>query len=66
MVNQPAELTTLTQLVVASALKDAVLVPPLPDCGVVMGRSHQGRWNSAGATNVTSEEACAYTIQFCC
>lgn len=44
--NQPAKLTTLTQLVVASALKDAALVPPLPDCGVVIGssRAHQASW----------------------
>ena len=43
---QPAELTKLTQLVVASALADAGLVPPLPDCGVVIGssRSHQASW----------------------
>ncbi|MBW4572446.1 MAG: beta-ketoacyl-ACP synthase [Tolypothrix carrinoi HA7290-LM1] len=43
---QPVELRMLTQLVVASALKDALLVPPLPDCGVVIGssRSHQASW----------------------
>jgi 3-oxoacyl-[acyl-carrier-protein] synthase II len=43
---QPAELTQLTQLVVAAALKDAGLVSPLPDCAVVIGssRSHQASW----------------------
>ncbi|MDH6056372.1 beta-ketoacyl-ACP synthase [Umezakia ovalisporum] len=43
---QPAELEILTQLVVSAALKDAGLVPPLPDCAVVIGssRSHQGYW----------------------
>ena len=43
---QPAELKTLTDLVVDAALKDAGLVPPLPDCAVVIGssRSHQGSW----------------------
>ena len=43
---QPAELTKLTRLVVASALKDAGLAPPLPDCGVVIGssRSQQATW----------------------
>lgn len=43
---QPAALTTLTQLVVADALEDAGLIPPLPDCGVVIGssRSHQASW----------------------
>ncbi|MBE9230071.1 beta-ketoacyl-ACP synthase, partial [Phormidium sp. LEGE 05292] len=44
--DRPAELLTLTQLVVESALKDAGLNPPLPDCGVVVGssRSQQARW----------------------
>ncbi|MCF2147986.1 beta-ketoacyl-ACP synthase [Desmonostoc muscorum LEGE 12446] len=43
---QPAELTTLTQLVVASALQDAGLIPPLADCAVVIGssRSFQASW----------------------
>ncbi|MBW4556910.1 MAG: beta-ketoacyl-ACP synthase [Trichormus sp. ATA11-4-KO1] len=43
---QPAELRILTQQVVASALKDAGLVPPLPDSAVVIGssRSFQGAW----------------------
>lgn len=43
---QPAELRTLVQLVVASALKDAALVPPMPDCGVVIGssRANQACW----------------------
>mgnify|MGYP001795852376 CR=1 FL=1 len=37
--NQPAELKNLTQQAVTSALQDASLVPPLPDCGVVIGSS---------------------------
>jgi 3-oxoacyl-[acyl-carrier-protein] synthase II len=43
---QPAELTILTELVVASALQDAGLIPPLADCAVVIGssRSHQASW----------------------
>ncbi|ARV57735.1 3-oxoacyl-ACP synthase [Nostocales cyanobacterium HT-58-2] len=43
---QPAQMKVLTGLVVSSALKDAGLLPPLPDCGVVIGssRSHQGLW----------------------
>ncbi len=43
---QPAELTTLTQLVVASALQDAGLIPPLADWAVVIGssRSFQASW----------------------
>ncbi|MFB2878664.1 beta-ketoacyl-ACP synthase [Floridanema aerugineum] len=44
--DRPTELLTLTQLVVESALKDAGLNPPLPDCGVIIGssRSQQARW----------------------
>lgn len=44
--SQPAQIRMLTQLVVASALKDAGLIPPMPDCGVVIGssRSHQALW----------------------
>ncbi|WP_375472819.1 beta-ketoacyl-ACP synthase [uncultured Nostoc sp.] len=43
---QPSELTMLTQMVVASALQDAGLVPPLADCAVVIGssRSYQASW----------------------
>ncbi len=43
---QPANLRTLTERVVAAAVKDAGLVAPLPDCGVVIGssRSHQADW----------------------
>lgn len=37
--NQPAELKNLTQQAVTSALQDASLIPPLPDCGVVIGSS---------------------------
>ncbi len=43
---QPAQLKTLTELVVTLALEDARLVPPLSDCGVVIGssRSYQACW----------------------
>lgn len=43
---QPSELTMLTQMVVASALQDSGLVPPLADCAVVIGssRSYQASW----------------------
>ncbi|MEA5507842.1 beta-ketoacyl-ACP synthase [Halotia wernerae UHCC 0503] len=43
---QPAKLKILTELVVASALQDSGLKPPLPDCAVVIGssRSHQASW----------------------
>ncbi|WP_313929793.1 beta-ketoacyl-ACP synthase [Microcoleus sp. FACHB-SPT15] len=42
----PTSLETLTELVVAEALQDAGLVPPLPDCGIVIGssRSCQASW----------------------
>lgn len=43
---QPAHMRVLTQSVVTSALKDAGLFLPLPDCGVVIGssRSSQELW----------------------
>ncbi len=37
--DRPTELKSLTQQVVISALQDASLVPPLTDCGVVIGSS---------------------------
>ncbi|BAY83719.1 beta-ketoacyl synthase [Calothrix parasitica NIES-267] len=37
--NQPAELKNITQQAVTSALQDASLIPPLPNCGVVIGSS---------------------------
>jgi len=53
---QPAELTLLTQLVVASALTDAGLVKPLPGCGVVIGssRSSQAAWEQLGRQMLSS------------
>ncbi len=44
--DRPTELKSLTQQVVISALQDASLVPPLTDCGVVIGssRSYQAEW----------------------
>lgn len=43
---QPSDLNTLTQIVVDSALEDAQLLAPLPNCAVVIGssRSYQGYW----------------------
>ena len=43
---QPAQLTPLIQTVVKAALEDAGLVPPLLECGVVVGssRSYQASW----------------------
>ncbi|MFH7024850.1 MAG: beta-ketoacyl-ACP synthase [Heteroscytonema crispum UTEX LB 1556] len=43
---QPASVKILSSLVVDFALKDAGLIPPLPDCGVVIGssRSYQASW----------------------
>ncbi|MGB3206403.1 MAG: beta-ketoacyl-ACP synthase [Crinalium sp.] len=42
----PNNLTNITELVVAAALKDADLLPPLINCGVVIGssRSCQASW----------------------
>ncbi len=44
--DRPTELKNLTQQVVISALQDASLVSPLPDCGIVIGssRSYQAEW----------------------
>lgn len=36
---KPAQLTNLTEILVAEALEDAGLIAPLPDCGVVIGSS---------------------------
>ncbi|MFQ4141660.1 beta-ketoacyl-ACP synthase [Chlorogloeopsis sp. ULAP02] len=43
---QPAQVKKLTSWLVTSAVKDAGLVPPLPDCAVVIGssRSYQAAW----------------------
>ena len=43
---QPMELQTLTPQAVKSALRDAGLKPPLPECGVVIGssRAYQASW----------------------
>lgn len=48
---QPAKLNDLTRLVVASAVKDANLALPLPDCGVVIGssRGYQAQWENLAA-----------------
>jgi 3-oxoacyl-[acyl-carrier-protein] synthase II len=45
---QPSDLNTLTQMVVTSALQNAELMPPLPDCAVVIGssRSYQADWEN--------------------
>jgi 3-oxoacyl-[acyl-carrier-protein] synthase II len=44
--DMPADIEDLLGLVVAGAIADAQLTPPLPACGVVIGssRSFQGRW----------------------
>lgn len=43
---KPAQLQTLSKSVVASALQDAGLLPPLLDCAVIIGssRSYQASW----------------------
>ena len=56
--NQPAQLTMLIQSAVTSALADAGLVAPLPECAVVIGssRSYQALWEKlARQINLTSE-----------
>ena len=43
---KPTTLSAITEIVVTSALQDAQLVPPLPDCAVVIGssRGYQASW----------------------
>ena len=55
---KPFSLNTLTEIVVTSALQDAQLVAPLPDCGVVIGssRSYQASWELM-AQQVYQQEA---------
>ena len=46
LAKQPTELQILTPQVVKSALRDAGLKPPLPECGIVIGssRAYQASW----------------------
>lgn len=55
--SNPADFLTLTRQVVAAALQDADLTPPLPDCGVVLGssRSQQGVWEQCRLAERASE-----------
>ncbi|MCE2903428.1 MAG: beta-ketoacyl-ACP synthase [Anabaena sp. CoA2_C59] len=55
---KPFSLNTLTEILVNSALQDAQLVAPLPDCGVVIGssRSYQASWELM-AQQVYQQEA---------
>ncbi|MFN6217527.1 MAG: beta-ketoacyl-ACP synthase [Aphanizomenon sp.] len=55
---KPFSLNTLTEIVVTSALQDAQLVAPLPDCGVIIGssRSYQASWELM-AQQVYQQEA---------
>ena len=54
LINQtPADLKILVHQVVKDALRDAGLVPPLPDCGIVIGssRSQQAQWEKLALQN---------------
>ncbi|MFO0171623.1 MAG: beta-ketoacyl-ACP synthase [Aphanizomenon sp.] len=55
---KPFSLNTLTEILVNSALQDAQLVAPLPDCGVIIGssRSYQASWELM-AQQVYQQEA---------
>ena len=55
---KPSLLNTLTEIVVNSALQDAQLITPLPDCAVVIGssRSYQASWEIM-ARQMYQEEA---------
>ncbi|PSB24910.1 beta-ketoacyl-ACP synthase [Stenomitos frigidus] len=54
---QPSSLVALTQQVVAAALKDAGLQPPLTDCGVVVGssRGNQAQWELLASIRLYKE-----------
>ena len=56
---KPANLNILVNLVVKDALQDAGLVPPLPDCGVVIGssRSQQGQWEKLAQASYSLQDA---------
>lgn len=49
----PINFNILSQLLLTSTLKDADLVTPLPECGVVIGssRSYQGEWEILAREN---------------
>ncbi|MGB6296359.1 MAG: beta-ketoacyl-ACP synthase [Rivularia sp. (in: cyanobacteria)] len=44
--DRPAQLKNITTHVVTCALQDAEIIPPLPNCGIVIGssRSYQAEW----------------------
>ncbi len=58
----PNNLTNITELVVAAALKDAGLLPPLIDCGVVIGssRSCQASWEELARQFYRSQQQLGY------
>ncbi len=61
--NTPNNLTNITELVVAAALKDAGLLPPLINCGVVIGssRSCQASWEElARQFYISSQQQLGY------
>lgn len=51
---EPSSLIAITQQVVASAIEDAGLIPPLIDCGVVVGssRGNQAQWERLAKTRL--------------
>jgi 3-oxoacyl-[acyl-carrier-protein] synthase II len=57
--DRPANLIALTQQVVASALQDAGLDPPLADCGIVIGssRSQQAQWEKLAQASYSLQDA---------
>lgn len=60
----PTDFLKLTQQVVAAALQDAGLTPPLSDCGVVIGssRAQQGNLERLSQAAKSSESAISKTI----
>ncbi len=58
--SQPAELGALTRQVVAEALRDANLEPPLPESGVAIGssRAYQAQWEQLARQQWNGRNSC--------
>ncbi len=59
---QPIELTNLTKLVVAAAIKDAKLDLPLPQCGVVIGSSRGAQADWEQLATIQNNSNCLFPI----
>ncbi|MBW4583597.1 MAG: beta-ketoacyl-ACP synthase [Tildeniella nuda ZEHNDER 1965/U140] len=55
--DEPSALAAITQQVIASAIEDAGLIPPLIDCAVVVGssRGNQAQWERLAKTRLSKQ-----------